>query len=68
MRDVSGNWPPLPGVFPDYAAPIVRNATDGRERWPRAETSPVVRKAKSADNRRKFRGVPQFEISARRFL
>ncbi len=29
MRDVSGNWPPLPGVFPDYAAPIVRNASDG---------------------------------------
>jgi putative SOS response-associated peptidase YedK len=29
MRDVTGNWPPLPGVFPDYAAPIVRNAPDG---------------------------------------
>jgi putative SOS response-associated peptidase YedK len=29
MRDVSGNWPPLPGVFTDYAAPIVRNAADG---------------------------------------
>src|ERR1019366_9689642 len=29
MRDISGNWPPLPGVFPDYAAPIVRNAADG---------------------------------------
>jgi putative SOS response-associated peptidase YedK len=29
MRDTSGNWPPLPGVFPDYAAPIVRTASDG---------------------------------------
>lgn len=29
MRDVAGNLPPLPGVFPDYSAPIVRNAPDG---------------------------------------
>ena len=29
MRDVSGNLPLFPGVFPDYAAPIVRNAPDG---------------------------------------
>ena len=29
MRDASGNLPPLPGVFPDYGAPIVRNAPDG---------------------------------------
>ena len=28
MRDTAGNLPPLPGVFPDYAAPIVRNAPD----------------------------------------
>ena len=25
MTDRTGNLPPLPGVFPDYAAPIVRN-------------------------------------------
>lgn len=29
--------PPLPGIFPDYSAPIVRNSADGRElvmaRW-----------------------------------
>lgn len=35
--DRTGNMPPLPGVFPDYAAPIVRNAAGGRElamaRW-----------------------------------
>jgi putative SOS response-associated peptidase YedK len=29
MRDTTGNLPPLPGVFPDYLAPIVRNASDG---------------------------------------
>ena len=28
-RDTTGNLPPIPGVFPDYSAPIVRNATDG---------------------------------------
>ena len=29
MRDKTGNLPPIPGVFPDYAAPIVRNAEHG---------------------------------------
>jgi len=29
MRDKTGNLPPIPGVFPDYFAPIVRNADDG---------------------------------------
>ena len=29
MRDLTGNLPMLRGVFPDYAAPIVRNASDG---------------------------------------
>jgi putative SOS response-associated peptidase YedK len=37
MFDRTGNLPPLPAVFPDYAAPIVRNTVDGRElamaRW-----------------------------------
>lgn len=36
-RDRAGNVPSLPGVFPDYAAPIVRNTAEGRElamaRW-----------------------------------
>jgi putative SOS response-associated peptidase YedK len=30
LRDTTGNLPPLPGVFPDYLAPIVRNAADGK--------------------------------------
>ena len=29
MRDTTGNLPPLPSIFPDYPAPIVRNAPDG---------------------------------------
>jgi putative SOS response-associated peptidase YedK len=29
MRDMTGNLPPMPGVFPDYLAPVVRNAPDG---------------------------------------
>lgn len=36
-RDLTGNLPPLPGIFPDYPAPIVRNSGDSRElvmaRW-----------------------------------
>lgn len=37
LTDTTGNMPPLPGIFPDYPAPIVRNRADGRElamaRW-----------------------------------
>jgi putative SOS response-associated peptidase YedK len=37
MRDSVGNLPPMPGIFPDYPGPIVRNADGGREltfaRW-----------------------------------
>jgi putative SOS response-associated peptidase YedK len=37
MRDRAGNMPLLPGIYPDYSAPIVRNAPEGREltmaRW-----------------------------------
>jgi hypothetical protein len=29
LRDTTGNLPPLPGIFPDYFAPVVRNAPDG---------------------------------------
>jgi len=34
MRDVTGNLPLFPGIFPDYAAPIVRNAPDGVRELP----------------------------------
>lgn len=29
MNDRTGNMPPLPGIFPDYAAPIIRHAAEG---------------------------------------
>ena len=29
MRDTTGNLPPMPGIFPDYQPPVVRNAPDG---------------------------------------
>jgi putative SOS response-associated peptidase YedK len=30
LRDTTGNLPMQPGIFPDYAAPIVRNTPDGK--------------------------------------
>ena len=37
MVDRTGNLPPMPGIFPDYSAPIVRMADGEREltmaRW-----------------------------------
>ena len=37
LRDSAGNLGPLPGIFPDYAAPVVCNTPEGRElamlRW-----------------------------------
>jgi hypothetical protein len=31
MHDRTGNLPPVPGIFPDYQTPIVRNSTVGRQ-------------------------------------
>ena len=37
LIDRAGNMPPLPGIYPDYTAPIIRNSAEGRElvmaRW-----------------------------------
>mgnify|MGYP004719362979 CR=1 FL=1 len=37
LNDHTGNLPLMPDIYPDYAAPIVRNGHDGRElvlaRW-----------------------------------
>src|SRR6266853_87832 len=37
MRDRTGNLPLMPGIYPDYRAPVVRNQPEGREltmaRW-----------------------------------
>jgi putative SOS response-associated peptidase YedK len=58
-RDTTGNLPPLPAIFPDQLAPVVRNARDGEReltmmRWgfpppPNLGTRPVtnVRNVKS---------------------
>ncbi len=29
MRDTTGNLPPMPGIFPDMMAPVVRTGSDG---------------------------------------
>ncbi len=52
MFDRTGNLRPMPGVFPDYAAPIVCNQPEGREltmaRW--SMPSPVfILEGKKAD-------------------
>lgn len=49
MLDTTGNLPPMPGIFPDYAAPIVRNTGEGRElalvRWGMPSSSQALFKA-----------------------
>jgi putative SOS response-associated peptidase YedK len=53
MRDVTGNLEPLPAVFPDYVAPIVRNAPDGLRELTRARwgmpTPPMFLKGRNLD-------------------
>ena len=48
MNRYVGNLPPMPGVFPDYPAPVVRNAGAEREltmRWGYAAATEVRRSA-----------------------
>src|SRR6266700_3232945 len=44
-----GNLAPMPGVFPDYKAPIVRNGAEGRElataRWGMPSSQPALMEA-----------------------
>ena len=51
-KDSTGNMPMLLGVFPDYAAPIVRNTPGGRElamtRWG-LPSPPFLLQAKNTD-------------------
>jgi hypothetical protein len=72
-----GNLPPMPGVFPDYPAPVVRNAGAERElvmmRWgmpppPKFGGPPVtnIRNTSSPHWRRAHRG-PAFSASSRLF-
>ena len=51
-HDRLGNMPPLPGIYPDYSAPIVRNGPDGVEmimaRWG-MPTPPSLLEGKNRD-------------------
>ena len=56
-----GNLPPMPGVFPDYKAPIVRNQAEGRE-LATGKTSPsAIQRSRSGP--RKFVGSLEFGLS-----
>lgn len=33
VNQYAGNLPPMPSLFPDYPAPVVRNAGDVSARW-----------------------------------
>ena len=66
-NDRAGNLPPLPGIFPDQQAPIVRVGTDGERelvmaRWgmpsPPATSSKLFLK-----ERVEHRGPLAFEVS-----
>jgi hypothetical protein len=64
LVDRAGNMPPLPGIYPDYSAPIIRNGPEGRElvmaRWgmpTRRSTSPADKstEASPTSGRRRHR-------------
>ena len=53
MNDRTGNLPPLPGIFPDYAAPIIRHAAEGGQelvmsRWGMPSSSQAIYKNATA--------------------
>ncbi|MFC3691515.1 SOS response-associated peptidase [Chenggangzhangella methanolivorans] len=72
MVDRTGNLPPTPGIFPDYAAPIVRNGAEGREltlaRWGMPTSQKVILDAASrrADKLRAKGGTVDFQELLRR--
>lgn len=67
MLDKTGNQAPLPGIFPDYPAPIVRNTTEGRElalaRWgmPSSRKALLDAATKRADKLRAKGGEVDFD-------
>ncbi|MBP0618226.1 SOS response-associated peptidase [Jiella mangrovi] len=60
-QDRTGNLPPLPGVFPDYAAPVVRNGEGGREltmmRWGMPSPAFVLKNRKADSGVTNIRNV-----------
>lgn len=68
MRDLTGNLAPMPGIFPDYPAPIVRTGADGvRElalaRWGMPSSPQVIFEAagRRADRMRARGGSVDFD-------
>nr|WP_314432287.1 SOS response-associated peptidase family protein [uncultured Brevundimonas sp.] len=68
MRDLTGNLAPMPGIFPDYPAPIVRTGADGvRElalaRWGMPSSSQAIFEAtgRRADKMRARGGSVDFD-------
>jgi putative SOS response-associated peptidase YedK len=64
LRDVSGNVPVMPAVFPDYTAPIVRNGPDGlrelaKARWgmPSSQFA-LMQSAKKRAEKLEAKGTP----------
>src|SRR5258708_8091937 len=58
-----GNLAPMPGVFPDYKAPIVRNGAEGRElataRWGMPSSSkPLMDATKKRAEKLQAKGKP----------
>ena len=68
MCDLSANLPPPPGIFPDYAAPVVRRAQDGlrelalvRLGMPTSKRAIFDAASKRADKLRAKGGVVDFD-------
>src|SRR3981081_1846024 len=63
-----GNLPPMPGVFPDYPAPVLRNAGAQRERhggWRTRADNDALGNAAPAEVRRPVgHQHPQYVITA----
>lgn len=62
-RDITGNLPPMPGIFPDKLAPIVRNIGGERElvmvRWGMPSSSAALfKKAKTRAEKLEAKGKP----------
>jgi putative SOS response-associated peptidase YedK len=63
MRDTTGNLPPLPGIFPDYPAPIIRSVDGERElamvRWGMPSSSQALfQAAKKRADKLEAKGKP----------
>ena len=63
IEDRAGNVPPLPGIFPDTMAPIVRNGADGLElvmgRWGMPSPQGVLRGKKADPGVTQY---PQYQV------